>query len=395
MYRFKTLKDFDFKGKTVLLRVDFNLPIDQQGQILNNWRIKKSLKTINYLLDQNVKLIIATHFGRPNGEVIEKLRVDKIAQNLSEIIQRPLKKLNDILGAGVEQAIQDMDFGDIIMLENIQFNKGEINNSDEYAQKLASYADIFVFDCFGQAHRNYASIAGIQKFIPSCAGFLVQEEVENLNRAIENPPQPFYALIGGMKPDKIGVIELLMDKVDKFLIGGVLANTFLKAQGINIGFSKFDQETLEFAKKIIKTHADKIILPEDVVIANAFDSRAKFKIIDIKNIPIEKMILDIGPQTITNYERILTDAQTIIWAGTLGVFEWANFAQGTNAIANFISNLKAVKIIGGGDTASAIENLGLEEKMTHVSTGGGASLEFLSGKELPGLRALEENYKKY
>ena len=353
------------------------------------------MPTINYLLDQNVKLIIATHFGRPQGEIIEKLRVDKIAQTLSKAMQRPLKKLNDVLGDNVKEAIKAMKFGDIIMLENVQFNSGEIDNSDDYAQKLASYADIFVFDCFGQAHRNYASITGIQKFVPSCAGFIIQNEVEKLSKAIENPIQPFYALIGGVKSDKIGVIELLMNKVDKFLIGGVLANTFLKARGIDIGFSKFDQETLEFAKKIINTHADKIILPEDLVVANKFDSQSKFEIFNIKEIPAEKTILDIGPQTITNYERIITDAKTIIWAGTLGVFEWDNFSAGTRSIANFISGLKAVKIIGGGDTASAIESLGLEEKMTHVSTGGGASLEFLSGKQLPGLKALEDNCKKF
>lgn len=391
MYKFKSLDDFNFQDKTILLRVDFNLPIDERGNILNDWRIRKTLKTINYLLERNVKLIITTHFGRPKGQIVESLRVDKIAERLSKLLDKPIQKLDTILGLKVKEVIQQMNRGDIIMLENVQFEAGEIECTDDYSQKLASYADIFVLDAFGQAHRNYASLAGIQKFIPSCAGLVITEEVKNLSQLIEKPVKPFYAIIGGAKADKIGVIKSLMNQVDKFIIGGVLANTFLKAQGLDIGASKFDPETLYFAKICLKENPDKIILPEDLIVADQFKNKSEFTHVQVQDIPENKIALDIGPQTIENYKEILSDAQTIVWAGTMGVFEFNNFSQGTREIANFIANLKSTTIIGGGDTVATIENLELEEKMTHVSTGGGASLEFLAGNELPALRALEEN----
>lgn len=395
MYKFKTLEDYDFKNKKVLLRLDINLPFDSKKNILNDRRIRESLKTVNYLLDKNVKLIVATHFGRPKGNIVEELRVDKIAERFSEILGKPIKKLDGILGKEVEQAISNMNFGDIIMLENIQFEPGEIENSDEYSKELASYVDIFVLDAFGQAHRNYASISGIQKFIPSCAGFIIQKEIDNLSKTIKLPEKPFYAIIGGVKPGKIGVIKSFINIADKFLIGGVLANTFLKASGINIGLSKFNEETLEFAKDILNDNYDEIILPEDVVVSDKFDNNSDFEAVNIRNISKEKIILDIGSKTIEKYKNVLSDAKTIVWAGTMGVFEFSNFSKGTKEIADFIANSKAITIIGGGDTVSAVENLGLNDKMTHVSTGGGASLEFLSGNELPGIKALEENVLKF
>jgi phosphoglycerate kinase len=395
MSKFKILSEMDFKNKTVLLRADFNLPVDEQGNILSDWRIKKTLKTINYLLDQNVKLIIATHFGRPKGQIVEELRVNKIADRLSEILQKPVKKLDTILGAKVKEVINQMSGGEVLMLENIQFEAGEIENSEEYSQELANYADIFVLDAFGQAHRNYASLVGIQRFIPSCAGLVIQEEIENLSKLIESPAKPFYAIIGGLKSDKIGVMKSFVDKVDKFLIGGVLANTFLKARGLDIGASKFDEKTLDFARDFLNKYSNKIMLPEDLLVSNKFENESEFTNVNVQDIPQNKMALDIGQASIENYKKILANAQTIIWAGTMGVFEFSNFSQGTREIANFIATLESTTIIGGGDTVTAIENLELEDKMNHVSTGGGAALEFLAGNELPALKALEKNYLKF
>jgi len=395
MYKFKTLDDFNFQNKAVLLRADFNLPVDDQGRILNDRRIRAVVPTINYLLENNVKLILATHFGRPKGEIVENLRVDKISQRVAKLINKPVQKIDSTSGSEVEEAIQKMNNSDILMLENIQFDPGEIENSDDYAQKLASYADIFVLEAFGQSHRDYASLSGIQKFIPSCAGYLIQKEIEKLDSLLEKTQHPFYAIIGGAKADKIGVIKSLMNKVDKFIIGGALANTFLKAQGLNIGNSKFDLEILEFAQELIKTNPEKIVLPSDVVVAKEFNNQSNFRNIAIKDIESREMILDIGKGTTKRYQEILKNAQMIVWAGTMGVFEFSNFQRGTEKIAEFISKLEAVTVIGGGDTSSVIEDLKLVEKMNHVSTGGGAALGFLAGNELPALKALEENALHY
>ena len=395
MYKFKILKDIDFKDKTVLLRVDFNLPIDNEINILSNYRIEVAMPTIEYLLKEKAKIIIASHFGQPEGKIVEELRLDKIADLLSQIIKQPVKKLNSTIGLEVEQAIFEMQAGDIIMLENIQFEAGEINNSEDYAQKLASYADIFVFDAFGQAHRNYASISTIQKFIPSCAGFIIQKEIDNITKIINHPQKPLMAIIGGAKPDKINVLKELIPKFDKIMIGGVLANTFLKAQGIEIGSSKFDEPSLKLAQEVLKLAKDKIILPTDLLVANEFNNNALARIVDIHNISSSEIALDLGPQTIKNYQEILKDAQTIIWSGSIGVFEFSNFSYSTENISKFISNLNAIIIIGGGDTAMAIEKLNLMDKMTYVSTGGGAFLKFIQGQDLPGIKALEENNKKF
>ncbi len=394
---FYTLEDFDFRQKRVLLRADFNVPIDGKGKVTDATKIRDTLPTITYLLKQKCKLIIISHMGRPEGKIAENLRLGGVAKELSRMLKKEVKKLDYTTGQIVEQQLARMKDGEMIMLENVQFEPGETHNEENYARTLAQYCDFFVFDAFGQSHREYASISGIQKFVPSCAGFLVEQELNNL-RLLEHPEKPFAAIIGGAKKDKITVIEHLMDKVDMLLIGGILANTFLKAKGVVIGASKCDDESWEAAKNLLQKYKEKIKLPSDAVIADRFDDKAKIKHVGLlagTGIPRKWMIIDIGKNTVAEYEKVLKQAKTVLWAGPLGAFEIKKFEKGTRKIAQFLAKLKNVRIVGGGDSSAAVDKFKLAKKMTFVSSGGGATLDYISGKEMPGIRALEENYQRF
>ena len=391
---FYTLKDFNFNGKRALLRADFNAPIDEKGKITDDIKIRDALTTIKYLISKKCKLIIISHLGRPEGKVVESLRLNHVALVLSKLLKKKMEKLDYVTGQIVEQRIKKMKDGEIIMLENVQFEPGEKNNDEAYAKTLASYCDYFVFDAFGQAHRDYASISGIQKFVPSCAGFLVEKEIENLS-ILEHAEKPFVAIIGGAKSDKIDVIGHLVNMVDTILIGGILANTFLKAKGVDIGKSKFDSESLESAKKLLEQYDEKIKLPVDAVVADKFDKKAKTNNVLIDKVNKRWTIVDIGKETVKEYKKLLQNAKTIVWAGPLGAFETKKFEKGTSAIALFLGKLRSVRIIGGGDSSAAVDKFKVAKKMTHVSSGGGATLDFISGRVLPGIKALEENYRRF
>ena len=383
------LKDFDFKNKKVIVRTGFDLPVDDEGDIKNDKRIKDAIPTIRYLLENKAKqIIICFHMGRPK-EREKKLETGKAAGRLGELLNEEVVKTDD----WGENGIPD---NRIVVLENLRFNPWEKDknqeNRDTFGKALASLADIYVNEAFSNSHRDHSSITSIPKFIPGCFGFSIQKEIDVLSK-LSKPKKPYVAIIGGAKSDKIGVIKSLLKNCDKLIIGGVLANTFLKAKGIDIGASKFDEETLSFANEILSEGKDKIVLPIDFVVADKFDSNAKSKEVDA--IPKGWLALDIGPKTIKKYQEILKNAKTIVWAGPLGVFEFDKFANGTKQIADFISKTGAITIIGGGDSAAAVEKLGYADKMTHVSTGGGASLEFIEGKKLPAMQALEENYNKF
>jgi len=379
----------DFEGKKVLVRVDFNVPLDD-GDITDDERIIAAIPTINFLLEKNAKIILMSHLGRPKSQVVEKLNMDKVAKKLSDLLDKEVIKLDDCIGQEVKEKINEMKNKDIVLLENLRFHAEEENNDEEFAKELASLGDVYVNDAFANCHRNHASMTTITKFLPSYAGFLVEKEITILTKIITNPEKPFIAIIGGAKPDKIEVIENLLNIADKIIIGGVLANTFLKASGVNIGKSKFDEKSLEIAKELLKKFMDKIILPVDAFVADNIEKGTNSRIVDVKNVPDDAIIGDIGAESISFYKKILKQAKTIVWSGPLGAFEFEKFAEGTNEIGLFLSGLNARVIIGGGDSAAAIKNLGLEDKVNYISTGGGAFLQFLSGKELPAIKVLQE-----
>ena len=395
--KFLTLKDMSLEGKKVLVRVDYNVPI-KNGMVADDTRLKATIPTINFLLENHCKIILMSHLGRPKDlfkkgksleEAKKELTLKPVAEDLSEILGMGVYFAeNSITLDSVNTNIPDED---IVLLENVQFHEGETKNNDDFAKKLASFGDIYVNDGFGQSHREYASFCAITKFIPSCAGFLVEKEVKELSKLL-NPERPFVAIVAGAKADKIGALRVLVKKADRILIGGVLANTFLKAKGLDIGASKFDEETFAVAKEIIGLAGKKLVFPVDAVIADKFDKDAQAKVVKTASMPKEWMSLDIGPETIERYKAELKNAKTVLWAGPLGVFEMEKFSNGTKTIAEFIAGLSAVTIIGGGDTAAAIQSFDLADKVTHVSTGGGASLEFIEKEgNLPALVALE-NY---
>ena len=390
----KTIKDIDLKGKKVLMRVDFNVPLDEKLNITDDIRIRSAVPTIKYAIEKGAKVILMSHLGRPDGKVVESMRLTPAAKKLEELLGKKVMKTDDCIGPAVEETVAAMKPGDVVLLENLRFHAEEEQNDPAFAKALAHLGDVFVNDAFGTAHRAHASTEGVTKYLPSVAGFLLEKEIQYLGQTVDNPKRPFVAILGGAKvKDKIKVIDNLLNKVDALIIGGGMAYTFLKAKGKTIGNSKLDKDGFETAKLALDKAAKKnipILLPIDNVIGDKFDANADTKIVG-EDIPDGWMGLDIGPKTIKLFEDKLKDAKTIIWNGPMGVFEMDKFAKGTKDIAMFLADLKgAITIIGGGDTAAAMLKFKVEDKMTHISTGGGASLEYLEGRGLPGIDALQD-----
>ncbi len=386
----KTVKDIDVKGKRVLVRVDFNVPLARR-EVADDTRIRAALPTIRYLLNQGAAVILISHLGRPKGQVREDLRMDPVARRLSELLGQEVVKVDDSIGPEVEAAAARLNSGQVLLLENLRFHKEERENDPTFAAKLAALAELYVNDAFGAAHRAHASVSGVPAHLPAVAGFLMEKELNFLGVALERPEHPFVAILGGAKiSDKIGVVENLLSKVDALLIGGGLANTFLKAQRYEVGESLVEEESLPLAREIVSKAGKRLVLPEDVVVADAFEAQARAKTVSVDEVPAGWRILDIGPKTVELFGERLASAKTVVWNGPMGVFEFPRFAQGTVAIAQKLAQIEAMTIIGGGDTAAAVRQAGLAEKMSHISTGGGASLEFLEGTTLPGVAALED-----
>ena len=386
----KTIRDIAVAGKRVLVRVDFNVPL-KGGVITDDTRIRAALPTIEYLLEQGAALILCSHLGRPKGKVVPELRMDAVAARLSELLERPVKKLDACVGPEVEAAVAAMQPGDVIVLENTRFYPEEQANDAEFARKLAALADVFVDDAFGAAHRGHASNEGVAHYLPTVAGLLMEKELVFLGQATEDPELPFVAILGGAKvSDKIGVIENLLQKCDRLLIGGGMANTFFKAMGFEVGDSLVEETAVPQAEALLAKAGSQIVLPVDAVIADAFDNDASTQVVAPNAVPAGWRILDIGPNTIKTFGSALAGAKTVVWNGPLGVFEMPRFAEGTFAVARLLADMDAVTIIGGGDSAAAVNQAGLADRMSHVSTGGGASLEFLEGKVLPGVAVIED-----
>ncbi len=389
----KTVTDVDVSHKRALVRVDFNVPLEN-GAVSDDTRITASLPTIQYLLDHDARVILMSHLGRPKpGADNAEFVMNPVAERLAELIGRPVRKLDALVGAEVEEAVNAMQDGDVILLENTRFEAGETKNDEALSRQLARLADVYVNDAFGSAHRAHSSTTGVADVgdFPKVAGFLMGKELEALGDALENPDRPFVAIQGGAKiSDKIMVLNRLLELSDKVLIGGGMANTFFKAQGYEVADSLIEAEAIPEAEKLLANAGDKLVLPTDVVIADKFDNNAATRTLPVGDIPAGWRILDIGPDTIAAYQAILNDAKTVLWNGPMGVFEMSNFARGTFAIANTLAELNATTIVGGGDSAAAVADAGLSDKMTHVSTGGGASMEFLEGKVLPGVAALDD-----
>ncbi len=382
------------KGKRVLVRVDFNVPLDKERNITDDNRIRASLPTINYLIDKEAKVILISHLGRPEGEPNPQFSLDVVAKRLSELLGKDVMFLPDCIGKEVKERLSSLKEGEVALLENLRFHKEEKKNDEGFAKELASLGDIYVNDAFAASHRKHASVVGVARFLPAYAGFLVAKEIDVLSSLLESPQTPFMAILGGAKvSDKIGVIQNLMNKVSTILIGGGMSYTFLKSQGYEIGDSLLEEDKIETAREILKEaerKGIKILLPLDIVVADKFAEDANAQVVDAKNIPGGWMGMDIGPKTIELFKNELKNAKTVFWNGPLGVFEMEKFSNGTNSIAKFLGELDAVTVIGGGDSASAVRKAGVADKMTHISTGGGASLEFLEKGTLPGVEVLED-----
>lgn len=384
----KTVKDIDIKNKRVLMRVDFNVPM-ADGKVTDDKRIRAALPTMQYVLDQNASLILMSHLGRPKSASDSQFSLRAAAEVLSTLLARPVKMAPDCVGSEVEAMAKDLKPGEVLMLENTRFHAEEEKNDLDFAKRFASLGEVYVNDAFGSAHRAHASTEGVARFLPAVSGFLMEQELEYLGRAVANPEHPYIAILGGAKiSDKILVVETLLAKCDKLIIGGGMANTFLAAQGLNMQDSLVEESSLETAKAIMAKSADKLILPVDAVIADKFAEDANTQVVDVGKIPAGWRMLDVGPKTVSVYQAALSGAKLIVWNGPVGVFEMPKFAEGTFALARMLAESNAVTVIGGGDSASAVKKAGVAKKMTHVSTGGGASLEFLEGKELPGVAAL-------
>ena len=393
----KTIRDIQVAGKRVLVRVDFNVPLDAELHITDDTRIKAAIPTIQYLLDQGAAVILMSHLGRPKGQVVDSMRLTPVAKRLSELLGRPVQMAADCVGPEVEALAKALRPGQVLLLENLRFHKEEEKNDLDFARQLASLGEIYVNDAFGTAHRAHASTEGVTHYLPGVAGFLMEKEINFLGSALENPRRPFAAIIGGAKvSDKIAVLERLINMVDVLLIGGGMANTFLKAQGYEIGDSLFEEGKVDIARDLLtKAHQRdlKLLLPTDVVIADRFAADATSKVVAIDQVSRGWRIMDIGPETITAFSRALEGAQTIVWNGSLGVAEMPAFARGTVALIEILAERTkdgATTIIGGGDSAAVVDQVGAADQMTHVSTGGGASLELLEGRVLPGVAALQD-----
>ncbi|MDL2236540.1 phosphoglycerate kinase [Christensenellaceae bacterium OttesenSCG-928-K19] len=390
----KTIEDIDVNGKKVLVRVDFNVPLNDKGEITDETRIQAALPTINYLLGHNAKVILMSHLGRPKGEVKPEYSLAPVAKRLGELLNTKVVFAKDCVGEEAQKAVDSIEDGQVVLLENLRFHKEETANDSEFAKQLASLADIYVNDAFGSAHRAHASTAGVTEYLPAVAGYLIGKELDVMGKALEDPMRPFIAILGGAKvSDKIGVIENLLTKVDTLIIGGGMANTFIKAEGYEVGNSLVDNERLDLANDLLdqaKKKGIKIMLPSDFIVAKELKEGVPTQTVAVDDIPADSMALDIGPSSRIIFANEIKSAKTVIWNGPMGVAEIPEFAGGTKAVAEALANTDATTIIGGGDSAAAVKKLGYADKMSHISTGGGASLEYLEGKELPGVAALND-----
>lgn len=390
----KTIEDINVSGKRVLVRVDFNVPLDENKNITDDTRIKAALPTIRYLLDHQAKVILCSHLGRPKGEFNMKYSLSPVAKRLGELLQKSVILTQDAIGASAKQAVAAMMNGDVILLENVRFYKEEEKNDPAFAKALADLAEVYVNDAFGTAHRAHASTTGVAAYLPAVAGFLIGKELDIMGKALRNPDRPFVVILGGAKvSDKIGVIKNLLEKVNTLIIGGGMAYTFLKASGYEIGKSLLEADKVALASELMeaaKAKGVQLLLPVDTVIAQEFKADAVYKTVENNQIPADWQGMDIGPETRLLFAKVIEKAKTVIWNGPMGVFEFPAFALGTRAVAQAMSECQGVTIIGGGDSAAAVEQMGFADKMTHISTGGGASLEFLEGLELPGVAALND-----
>ncbi len=393
MFEKKTVEDIDVKRKRVLVRVDYNVPLDSEGNITDNTRIKLSLPTIKYLIDNEAKIILMSHLGRPKGEVNDKFRLDPAAKELGKLLGRKVKKFDDIVSPGIKEYVENtMNYGDMVLLENLRFDIGEKSNDREFAKSLASLAEVFVNDAFGAAHRAHASVVGVTEFLPAVAGFLMKKEVGTLTSLLESPKRPFLTVLGGSKVSgKIMVIKNLLGKVDSLILGGGMSYTFLKAKGCEIGKSICEDEQISYTKEMLelaKKNNVNLMLPVDIVVGKEYDRDTDRKVVSAQSIPMDWMGLDIGEKSIELFKNEISEAGTIFWNGPVGVFEWENFENGTKKIAKAIAESSAVTVAGGGDTLAALKKYNLSAKFSHVSSGGGASMELLEGKELPGIASL-------
>lgn len=390
----KTVKDINWTGKTAVMRCDFNVPLED-GVITDDTRVKAALPTIKYLMEKGAGIVIMSHLGRPKGKPVSEMSLAPVAEKLSEYICKDVKFVQSdvVVDKKVKEAAESLDAGDVMLIENVRFRPEEEKNDSDFAKALSQLGDIFVQEAFGTAHRAHASTTGIANYIPAVSGFLIEKELQFLGKVLESPERPFAAIMGGAKvADKIPVITNLLDKVDIIIVGGGMLFTFLKVQGYSIGKSLLDEEGLELAKNILREAEEKgvkLLLPVDVVCANEFSNDSLFDTYDINSIPDDRMGLDIGNKSIEMFKESLKTAKTVLWNGPMGVFEMSNFANGTSAIAECLANLDAITVVGGGDSAAAVKKFGFDDKMTHISTGGGASLEFLEGKTLPGIAVIE------
>lgn len=392
----KSIKDLDVKGKKVLIRCDFNVPMDKEGNITDDIRIASALPTIKYVLDNEGKAIVMSHLGRPKGEPKPEFSLEPVAKRLSELLKKEVVFAADdeVVGEKAKAAVEKMNNGDVVLLQNTRYRKEEEKNGEEFSKELASLGEVYVNDAFGTAHRAHASNVGVSKILPSAMGYLVEKEVEFMGKAMSNPERPFVAILGGAKvSDKIGVIENLLDKVDSLIIGGGMMFTFLKAKGYEIGKSLIEEDKIDLAKELMEKAKEKgvnLMIPVDTVVAAEFKNDSEFKEVDVENIPKDMMGLDIGNKTVKLFSEEIKKAKTVVWNGPMGVFEMSNFANGTISVAKAMAESEGMTIVGGGDSAAAVEQFGLDKEMSHISTGGGASLEFFEGKVLPGIDSIED-----